>query len=54
MQSAASIVRTRQLQKWNSIVSSKMRFLKIEENHVLFLHATKGFRRVAKKRLGVA
>jgi hypothetical protein len=39
--------------KWNAIVSKKMKFIREEGDSYVFLHVTKGWRYVSKKRLGV-
>ncbi len=38
---------------WNGIVGKRLKFVREEEEHMLFLHPTKGFRRIRKKRLGL-
>ena len=38
--------------RWNALVG-KMQFVREEKNHMVFLHPTKGYRKIAKKRLGV-
>jgi len=39
--------------RWNALVSPKMRLIGSDSTHLLFLHATKGHRRIAKRRLWV-
>lgn len=38
--------------RWNTLVG-KMQFVREEDTHMVFLHPTKGYRRIAKKRLGL-
>jgi len=39
--------------RWNALVTKKMRFVREEGDSIIFLHATKGFRAISKKRLGL-
>jgi hypothetical protein len=41
------------LSRWNRIVGKSWAFVREEGRHFVFLHPTKGFRRVAMKRLGI-
>jgi hypothetical protein len=40
--------------QWNAIVTKSMTFVREDKNSYVFRHATKGLRRVSKKRLGVS
>ncbi|WP_448955705.1 hypothetical protein [Labrys neptuniae] len=39
---------------WNSIVGPRCQYIREEGTHVVFLHPTKGYRRITKRRLGLA
>lgn len=41
------------INRWNALVG-RMRFIREEGNHMVFLHPTKGYRKISKKRLGVS
>lgn len=42
-----------QVAAWNRTVGPRSRFLRFEARAAVFLHPTKGFRRVSKGRLGL-
>jgi len=41
------------IKRWNALVG-KMKFVREEGNSMVFLHPTKGYRRISKKRLAVS
>lgn len=40
-------------QKWNSLVPASYRYVRETASGFVFIHPTKGFRHISKKRLGL-
>lgn len=53
MQSLHSLLIDLHVRNWNRVVPAKYRFVREEGDHMVFLHPTKGFRFISKKRLAV-
>lgn len=52
MQSVTQYLIDLHVRRWNALVG-RMQFVREEGKHMVFLHPTKGYRRISKKRLGV-
>lgn len=53
MQSVSQFLINLHARRWNAIVGKKVRLVDEDATHFRFLHPTKGFMRISKKRLGV-
>jgi hypothetical protein len=53
MKSFAELLVDLQTRKWNSLVPERYRFVRETETHFTFLHPTKGFRSISKRRLAL-
>lgn len=53
MQSVSQFLINLHARRWNALVSPKLRYVDEDATHIRFLHPTKGFKRISKRRLGV-
>lgn len=42
------------IQNWNRVVGPRSKFIRETSTHMIFLHPTKGYREISKKRLMIA